>query len=91
MLLCYYAMLCCYVILCYCCVIVVLMWYPVAPHQPPRWPSQPLCRIYDSRFRGSGISLVGFVMVYSVSGQRMACTVIIVIYHDAISIVHVIS
>ena len=30
-------------------------------------------------------------MVYDVSGQRMACTVIIVIYHDGISIVHVLS
>ena len=30
-------------------------------------------------------------MVYGVSGQRMACTVDIVIYHDDISIVHVLS
>ena len=30
-------------------------------------------------------------MVYGVSGQRMACAVIIVIYHDGISIVHVLS
>ena len=30
-------------------------------------------------------------MVYGVSGQRMAWAVIIVIYHDGISIVHVLS
>ena len=30
-------------------------------------------------------------MVYGVSGQRIACAVIIVIYHDGISIVHVLS
>ena len=30
-------------------------------------------------------------MVYGVSGQQMACAVIIVIYHDDISIVHVLS
>ena len=30
-------------------------------------------------------------MVYGVSGQRMACAVIIVIYHDGISTVHVLS
>ena len=30
-------------------------------------------------------------MVYSISGQRMACAVIIVIYHDGISIVHLLS
>ena len=30
-------------------------------------------------------------MVYGLSGQRMACAVIIVIYHDGISIVHVLS
>ena len=30
-------------------------------------------------------------MVYGVSGQRMACAVIIVIYHDGVSIVHVLS
>ena len=30
-------------------------------------------------------------MVYGVSGQRMAFAVIIVIYHDGVSIVHVLS
>ena len=30
-------------------------------------------------------------MVYGVLGQRMACAVIVVIYHGGISIVHVLS
>ena len=42
-------------------------------------------------FDVQGFSLIGFVMVYGVSGQRMACAVIIVIYHADISIVHVLS
>ena len=50
MLLCYYAMLCCYVILRYCCVIGVLRWYPVAPRQPPRRPSQ---RQYAHKLRNA--------------------------------------
>ena len=42
-------------------------------------------------FEVQGFSLIGFVIVYGVSGQRMACAVIIVIYHDCISIVYVLS
>ena len=50
-LLCYVALLGDIVLLlCYCCVIVVLLWYPVAPRQPPRRPSQ---RQYAHKLRNA--------------------------------------
>ena len=40
MLLCVIVLLCYVVLLCDIVLFVVLMWYPVAPRQPPRRPSQ---------------------------------------------------
>ena len=48
-------------------------------------------RIHGARFTGFEISLVGFAMVYGVLGQQTACTVCIVIFHNGMTITHVLS
>ena len=80
-LLCYVVLLCDIVLfLCHCCVNVVS-----GGSAPTAALAQPTAvPIHD--FDVQGFRIIGFVVVYGVSGLRMACTVNIVIYYDDISI-----
>ena len=80
-LLCYVVLLCDIVLLlCHCCVKVVS-----GGSAPTAALAQPTAvPIHDCDVQG--FRIIGFVVVYDVSGLRMACAVNIVIYYDDISI-----